>query len=1004
MIPRLALRDFTAFFVQIHGYPPFKWQARLLRQVAKTGNWPDVLELPSGFGKTAVLDIAVFHLALEASRKRTRRAPVRIAFVVDRRLVVDDSFVHAGRIAQALIEKPPSSAAGRVAARLQLLAGAHALPLVACHLRGGLPYEGDWASTPSQPTILCSTVDQIGSRLLFRGYGVSNSMKPVHAGLIGTDCLILLDETHLSEPFRQTLQWVKQYKSSSWRESKDPIAPWGATSLTDMPGSKGKRRFILEKNDFTDHALRRRWRAQKPARLLDLSKFAATSRKKPINEEEEETHRITAIKVKAREALRILRERGIDHPAVAVVVNHVARAQEVFKQLRRETGVDSPAYILLTGTSRPAARETFLESMIEPIRTGHRERALEKPLVIVATQCIEAGVDIDLDGLVTEAAPIDVLRQRFGSLNRDGRSITPYAVIIGGGASKDLVYGEATMNTWKHLIDGGRQSIGRGVREPTVDFGLARMNRFLAKHRVGKRPEALFSRAEDAPVLLPAHLDLLCQTSPVPSADPEVGLYLHGSNYSSDSVSLVWRADIDPQFEREDSTFRILQLAPPRTAEAVVLPAWTVRTWLGRRRIAALPDIPSRRAEEKRITQIDGRKWLAYRWTGQPGSSAWIDPEEIEDGATIVVPAAYGGIEVQDGEELGWNPGARHNVRELGHKAASRNAGRRLVVRVAPGLLNETSTGEHLAEAIAQAGYRDWRHLRDAVAGLVLPDVSEALRRLKGKVEVYSDLYGEDEYGRSRGVLFVAARAIGNGGSPDRAFPSSTEDDWAGSLPGFSELLETHSSDVERMASEFATMGGLSPDRIKDISLAAYLHDAGKADSRFQSWLADDPLGPDPGCAAVILGKSARRLPRSARMRPGLPQNWRHEAMSVRLALFSSRFPREANDPELVLWLVGTHHGYGRPLFPHDDPADAKVLCDLPSLLGIPRILLPFPGPQSLAFDWNGLDWPRIYERLKARYGVWELAYMETILRLADHRASNPIESRANRQRNASNA
>lgn len=97
----------------------------------------------------------------------------------------------------------------------------------------------------------------------------------------------------------------------------------------------------------------------------------------------------------------------------------------------------------------------------------------------------------------------------------------------------------------------------------------------------------------------------------------------------------------------------------------------------------------------------------------------------------------------------------------------------------------------------------------------------------------------------------------------------------------------------------------------------------------------------------------------------------------MRLARDDARL-MEASDPDLVLWLIGTHHGCGRPLFPHEDPTDT----------------LPYVGPQSLAFDWNGLDWPSLFARLKARYGVWELARLEAILRLADHRASEDARER----------
>ncbi|MDE2474462.1 MAG: CRISPR-associated endonuclease Cas3'', partial [Alphaproteobacteria bacterium] len=154
--------------------------------------------------------------------------------------------------------------------------------------------------------------------------------------------------------------------------------------------------------------------------------------------------------------------------------------------------------------------------------------------------------------------------------------------------------------------------------------------------------------------------------------------------------------------------------------------------------------------------------------------------------------------------------------------------------------------------------------------------------------------------------------------------------------------------------------------------LAGFLHDQGKKDQRFQAWLHyGDPLGADPDDFKTVLAKSGRFLPPAAREQSGLPVNWRHEALSVRLARLHDRLS-EAHDRDLVLWLVGSHHGYGRPLFPHDDPKENP----------------PDVGPQSLAFEWGGMDWPNLFERLKARYGVWELAHMEAILRLADHRAS----------------
>jgi CRISPR-associated endonuclease/helicase Cas3 len=214
---------------------------------------------------------------------------------------------------------------------------------------------------------------------------------------------------------------------------------------------------------------------------------------------------------------------------------------------------------------------------------------------------------------------------------------------------------------------------------------------------------------------------------------------------------------------------------------------------------------------------------------------------------------------------------------------------------------------------------------------------------------------------------------------------ATTEDDLQGSLSGEAQTLAEHSHEVWDLAGAFAERVGLSKATGGDVALAAYLHDAGKADPRFQAMLyGGDWFDVDEGS---ILAKSVPGVGPDAADRAGLPSGWRHEALSVRIASEHVRL-NEAHDKELVLWLIGVHHGYGRPLFPHVDPWDARDRNDLVNIDGSPAPLKAGPGPQSLAFSFDGWDWAQIFERLKRRYGVWELARMEAIVRLADHRAS----------------
>src|SRR5690606_14623300 len=132
----LHRQDFAAFYAQIHATPgsgrrePFPWQEKLLDRVLADG-WPELIDVPTGLGKTSALDIAVFAAALDRDS-----VPRRCFFVVDRRLIVEEAYRHACRIRDALAGASAGSVAGKVATAL--LVEHDEEPLEVTRMRGGV--------------------------------------------------------------------------------------------------------------------------------------------------------------------------------------------------------------------------------------------------------------------------------------------------------------------------------------------------------------------------------------------------------------------------------------------------------------------------------------------------------------------------------------------------------------------------------------------------------------------------------------------------------------------------------------------------------------------------------------------------------------------------------------------------------------------------------------------------------------------------------------------------
>jgi len=270
----LQAADFGEFLEAVHGQRPFRWQTELAEQVVAAGTWPTALDVPTGMGKTVALDVAVFALAVQASLPSEQRtAPTRTFLVVDRRVIVDQAHERAQKIAAALAgARAESRVLAAVADSLRSVAGGDAPALQAVRMRGGTSWSSRWLTSARHPAIITGTVDQLGSRMLFRGYGVSDRMRPVDAALCGNDSLALLDEAHLSAAFLQTGDAVRsseQRVATAVLGSRRPTTVVLSATLRDRP-TTDDRPFRCDTSREDSAAARRRLDAVKTTRLVDV--------------------------------------------------------------------------------------------------------------------------------------------------------------------------------------------------------------------------------------------------------------------------------------------------------------------------------------------------------------------------------------------------------------------------------------------------------------------------------------------------------------------------------------------------------------------------------------------------------------------------------------------------------------------------------------------------------------------------------------------------------------
>lgn len=328
---------------------------------------PNVLEVPTGMGKTAAVVLAWLWKRLHGGPD----APHRLLWCLPMRVLVEQTT----QCIKSWLKNLDLEQAVKV----------HVL-------MGGEETEA-WDVSPEQQAILIGTQDMLISRALNRGYGMSRYRWPMHFGLSNNDCLWVLDEVQLMGAGLATTAQLHAFRKSL--------------------GTFGNCRSL-----WMSATLNRNWLATvdlnagelgEPLRLADDDKSRSRTYKaiKPLR-------RAAAVMGDAgalAEEVVVLHQPG---GRTLVVVNTVARAVETYKKIRdqaKKRKMEAHT-VLIHSRFRPGDRALKVKSLLDdPPPEG---------TIIVSTQVIEAGVDISARVLFTELAPWASLVQRFGRCNRRG--------------------------------------------------------------------------------------------------------------------------------------------------------------------------------------------------------------------------------------------------------------------------------------------------------------------------------------------------------------------------------------------------------------------------------------------------------------------------------------------------------------------------------------------------------------------------------------------------------
>ncbi len=902
--------DFKKDFEELMGFPPFEWQKRLFHDYFARDRIPAALDIPTGLGKTSVM--AIWYLALKTGAV----VPRRLVYVVDRRAVVDQ----ATTVADEIREKSEGS------------------ELSVSTLRGQHVDNREWLANPAAPAIVVGTVDMIGSRLLFSGYGVSRKMRPYHAGLLGADALVVLDEAHLVPPFENLLEAIANgAEAFGPHAQKDrEIVPslkllsLSATGRED--GEGGKAVFRLSPEHRQDEAVRKRLEARKrlaiqvldeaPKLVPQLAERAWSLGKGPARVLVYCDRREDAVKVKDR----------------------------IDKKFEKEER--KPVSQLLVGGRRVFEREALSDWLKKHGFFGDAGGPPEQPTFLIATSAGEVGVDLDADHMVCDLVAWERMVQRLGRVNRRGKGNACIEVIAASRAKEKGEEWQERLDRLRKPLDALRPADVENVEEGDASPDVDRKEKSLqASDCEGPRdasPGAILDLKERAEQdrdlqkaieeattpepLRPALTRALVDAWSLTSLDEHTGRpddiqpWLRGwEEDQKPQTAVVWRkhlpvrGDGTAAMKKDIETF--FEAAPPHASEKLETETYKVVEWLLKCAANAI-NSQSQDGVGDQDSALRREDVIAYilspsmdlRDTVHGDSLMKGDKKEEKKAKENLEKNLVGGTLVMD--------------RRFGGLSED-------------GMLNEKVGGS----PCVIDGDKEWLPLQSdgspvirfrvrSVAAEESPE-SDGNWRERHRFEVDKT----DEGDVTHWLLVEKWRS-----------DSETEEDRSAGPP--QELAE-HQIWVECKVRALANALGL-PDAYADmLTVAARLHDEGK---RHERWQRAFNAPRDGKIYAKTKGPiNIKRL-----------DGYRHEFGSLPCAERDENFTALPFDlQELALHLVAAHHGWSRPVIPTSGSD------------GPPSVLEERARDVALRFAW-----------LQKRWGPWGLAWWEALLRAADQQAS----------------